>query len=103
MRFLLLSGLTGLLLAANPHLAAQDIDSVVVSASRTSETIADEIKDPAERSAFINIAKTKDPQKLLQLTRSFLERYPQSAFLAQVAEGAARFSFDLGALRAGMR
>lgn len=102
MRFLLLSALTGTLLAANLHLAAQDLDSIVTSASRSSATIADEIKDPAERSAYINIAKTKDPQKLSALTRSFLETYPRSAFLAEVAEGAARSSFDLGDLQAGM-
>ena len=103
MRFLLLlSGLTGMLLAANLRLAAQDIDSIVTSASRSSATIADGIKDPGERSAFISIAKTTDPQKLLALTRSFLERYPRSAFLAQAAEGAARSSFDLGDLRSGM-
>src|SRR5271156_6610963 len=103
MRFLpLLSGLIGMLLAANLHLAAQDIDSIVTSASRTSATIADGMKDPAERSAFINIAKPTDPPKLLALTRSFLERYPRSAFLAQVAEGAARASFDLGDLQSGM-
>ncbi len=100
--FLLLSGLTGALLAANLHLAAQDIDSIITSASRSSATIADGIKDPGERSAFINIAKTKDPQKLLTLTRSFLEKYPRSAFLAEVAEGAARASFDLGDLKSGM-
>src|SRR5580704_6200949 len=103
MRFLLLlSGLTGALLAANLHLAAQDIDSIVTSASRSSATIADGIKDPAERSAFISIANTTDPQKLLALSRSFLERFPRSAFLAEVAEGAARSSFDLGDLQSGM-
>ena len=102
MRFLLLPALTGMLLAANVRLAAQDIDSIVTSASRSSATIADGIKDTAERSAFINIAKTTDPQKLLALTRSFLDSYPRSAFLAQVADGAARASFDLGDLRSGM-
>lgn len=103
MRFsLLFSGLTGALLAAGLSLAAQDIDSIVTSASRSSSTIADGIKDPAERSAFINIAKTKDPQKLSALTRSFLDKYPRSAFLAPVADGAARASFDLGDLQAGM-
>jgi predicted CXXCH cytochrome family protein len=102
MRFLLLSGLTGALLAANVHLAAQDIDSIVTSASRSSATIADGIKDPVERSAFINIAKTTDPQKLLALTRSFLNRFPQSAFLAPVADEAARASFDLGDMQSGL-
>src|ERR1700730_8543024 len=103
MRFLLLfSGLTGTLLAANLQLAAQDIDSIVTSASRSSATIADGIEDPAERAAFVTIAKTTDPQKLQALTRSFLETYPRSAFLAQAAEGAARSSFDLGDLQSGM-
>jgi predicted CXXCH cytochrome family protein len=103
MRFLLLfSGLTGALLAASLNLAAQDIDSIVTSASRSSATIADGIRDPGERYAFVNIAKTKDPQKLRALTSSFLEKYPQSAFLAQVAEGAARSSFDLGGLQSGL-
>ncbi len=62
---LLFSGLTGALLAANLSLAAQDIDSIVTSASRSSATIADGIKDPGERAAFINIAKTKDPQQII--------------------------------------
>jgi hypothetical protein len=101
-RSLLLSGLTGMLLAANLYLAAQDMDSLVTSASRSSATIADGIKDPAERSAFVTITRTKEPQKLLALTRSFLKAYPRSAFLAEVAEGAARASFDLGDLQSGL-
>ena len=44
----------------------------------------------------------QDPQKLLALARSFLDTYPQSAFLAPVAEKAARASFDLGALKSGL-
>jgi predicted CXXCH cytochrome family protein len=99
---LLVSAVTAMLLCAHLRLAAQDIDSIVTSASRTSATIADGIKDPAERSAFITISKTTDPQNLLALTRSFLEKYPRSAFLAQVSEGAARSSFDLGDLKSGM-
>jgi len=100
--FLLLSAVTPMLLCAHLQLVAQDIDSIVTSASRTSATIADGIKDPAERSAFITISKTTDPQNLLTLTRSFLEKYPRSAFLAQVSERAARSSFDLGDLKSGM-
>ncbi len=99
---LLVSGLAGMLLCTNLRLAAQDIDSIVTSASRSSATIADDIKDPAERSAFINISKATDPQKLLALTRSFLEKYPRSAFLAPVADAAARSSFDLGDLKSGL-
>jgi predicted CXXCH cytochrome family protein len=82
--------------------AGQQIDSIVTSASRSTSTIADEIADPSERTAFINISKTTDPPTLLALTRSFLKTYPQSAFLAEVADGAARSSFDLGDLASGI-
>lgn len=102
MRALLASGVTGILLYVSLQLAAQEIDSIVTSASRTSATIVDQIKNPAERSAFITISKTSDPQKLLALTRSFLEKYPRSAFLAEAADGAARSSFDLGNLQSGV-
>ncbi|HET6216569.1 MAG TPA: hypothetical protein VFE27_06080, partial [Acidobacteriaceae bacterium] len=61
---LLVSSVTAMLVSAHLRLAAQDIDSIVTSASRTSATIADGIKDPAERSAFITISKTTDPQNL---------------------------------------
>ena len=40
--------------------------------------------------------------ELQSLTRTFLEQYPQSAFLATVYERAARSSFDLGDLTAGL-
>src|SRR5271156_909 len=84
------------LLCANLRLAAQDIDSVVGSASRSPTTIADDIKDPMERSAFVELLKTKDPAKILAMARSFLLKYPRSAFLSVAAEAGARSSFDLG-------
>ena len=103
MRVLILAfGLTVLLLCAGPRLASQNIDTVVTSQSRAPISIADEIKDPAERSAFVALLGKQDPQKLLALARSFLDTYPQSAFLAPVAEKAARASFDLGALKSGL-
>ena len=95
-------GLTVSLLFAGPRLASQNIDTVVTSQSRAPISIADEIKDPAERSAFVALLGKQDPQKLLTLARSFLDTYPQSAFLAPVAEKAARASFDLGALKSGL-
>src|ERR1700761_8383494 len=76
----------GTLLYANMRLAAQDIDSVVGSASRSPATIADDIKDPVERSAFVELLKAKDPVKILAMARSFLTKYPQSAFLSVAAE-----------------
>jgi predicted CXXCH cytochrome family protein len=92
----------GMLLCTHPRLAAQDIDSVAGSASRSPTTAAGEIKDPAERSAFVELLKTKDPAKILSMARSFLLKYPQSEFLAVAAEAAARSSFDLGDLKPGL-
>ena len=98
----LLIYVAGMLLCASQRMAAQNIDSVVTSASRSPISIADEIKDPAERSAFVAILKPMIPQKLLALSRSFLVKYPRSAFLAPAAEAAARSSFDLGDLKSGL-
>jgi predicted CXXCH cytochrome family protein len=83
-------------------LAAQDIDSVVTDQNRTVPTIAEEIADLAERAAFLALYQTQDPQRVQSLTRTFLQQYPQSAFLATVYERAARSSFDLGDLIAGL-
>ena len=94
--------LIGMLFCAGQRLASQNIDSVVTSASRAPISIADQIQNPAERSAFVALLNKQDPQKLLSLARSFLDTYPQSAFLAPVAEKAARSSFDLGVLQSGL-
>ena len=83
-------------------LAAQDIDSVVTDQNRTVPTIAQEIQDPGERAAFLALYQTQDPQRVQLLARTFLQQYPQSAFLATVYERAARSSFDLGDLTAGL-
>lgn len=99
---LLIYSAAGMLLCANPWLAAQQIDSIAGSASRSPTTIAEDIKDPAERSTFVELLKANDPAKILALARSFLLKYPRSAFLAVAAEAAARSSFDLGDLKAGL-
>jgi predicted CXXCH cytochrome family protein len=101
-RKLALCGATGVLICLSLRGAAQEIDSVPASASRTPETIADQIKDPTERSAFLAISRTSDPPKLNAMSRSFLETYPRSAFLAPVAETAARSSFDLDDFKSGL-
>jgi predicted CXXCH cytochrome family protein len=99
---LLIYGAAGILLCANLCLAAQDIDSIAGSANRSSTTIAEDIKDPAEKSAFVNLLKATEPAKILAQARQFLLKYPRSAFLAVVAEAAARSGFDLGDLKSGL-
>jgi predicted CXXCH cytochrome family protein len=102
LRKLLICGAAAMLLWPDLRLAAQDIDSIVGSATRTPTTIAEDIKDPAEKSAFVNLLKATDPEKILAMARSFLLKYPRSAFLAVAAEAAARSSFDLGDLKSGL-
>jgi predicted CXXCH cytochrome family protein len=94
----------GLMACVELHLTGQTIDSLVTEESRAPRSsILDEIRDPAERAAFANLLQVTDPHKLLALARAFLNQYPQSAFLAFAAEKAARASFDLGDLQAGLQ
>lgn len=94
--------LLGMLLIAGAPAAAQDIDSVVTTTSRNPSTVADQIADPAERSAFLRLYQHRDPVEMLQAAKSFLQDFPQSAFLAQAYEVAADSSFDLRDYPAGL-
>jgi predicted CXXCH cytochrome family protein len=103
MRNLVLAwGAVSIVFCAALLLTAQGVDSIVTRGNRIPRTIADDILNPAERSAFVALLKTTDPRKLLGLSRSFLQNYPSSAFLALVSEKAARASFDLGELNSGL-
>lgn len=94
----------GLMACAELYLAGQTIDSVIATEGRAPTSIVDEIQDPAERVAFVNLLQaTTDPHKLQALARAFLNQYPQSAFLGFAAEKASRASFDLGDLQVGLQ
>jgi predicted CXXCH cytochrome family protein len=86
----------GALLSAAVPVAAQDIDTLVTTTNRSPSTVADQIKDPAERGAFLDLYKPQAAGAMLQAAKSFLQNYPQSAFLAQAYEVAADSSFDEG-------
>jgi predicted CXXCH cytochrome family protein len=92
--FFFLLGILGLTFLAALPTPAQDIDTVVTSRNRNPATIVDQISDPAEREAFLSLYKQKEPQVMLAKAQSFLEKFPQSALLAQAYEVAARSSFD---------
>jgi predicted CXXCH cytochrome family protein len=94
--------LLGLILIAVAPMPAQDIDTVVSPRNRNPSTIADQISDPAERAAFLSLYQHKDPQEMLAKAQEFLEKFPQSAFLAQAYDVAARSSFDLARYGAGL-
>src|SRR5260370_16747802 len=69
-------------------LVAQDIDSVPSLQKRNLASIADEISDSAERSAFLQLFKPASPGEMRTRAEAFLLRFPQSAFLAQPSETA---------------
>jgi len=83
-------------------LVAQDIDSVPSLQKHNLASIADEIADSAERSAFLQLFKPASPGETRARAEAFLERYPQSAFLAQAYEVAARGCFDLAEYERGL-
>ena len=74
---------------------AQDIDSNPVIQKRSVSSIADQITDPSERRAFLQLFQQGPPEQMRARAEAFLSRFPQSAFLAQAYEVAARASFDL--------
>jgi predicted CXXCH cytochrome family protein len=92
----------GMLLGAGATAAAQDIDTVVNTTNRNPSTVADQIADRAERAAFLRLYQHRDPGDMLKAAKSFLQDFPQSAFLAQAYEVAADSSFDQHDYPAGL-
>jgi predicted CXXCH cytochrome family protein len=85
----------GILFCPLVPLASQDIDANITLANRSPSTVADQIYDASERAAFLALFPQKQPEQMLEKAKSFLARFPQSAFLFQAYEVAARASFDL--------
>jgi predicted CXXCH cytochrome family protein len=82
---------------------AQDIDANPAWQDRSPSTIADQITEPAEHDAFLALFKQSPPEQMLEHAKFFLETFPQSAFLAQAYEVAARASFDLQDYPSGLK
>jgi tetratricopeptide (TPR) repeat protein len=83
-------------------LPGQVIDANITTQNRSSSTVADQISDAAERAAFLKLFKRGSPTQMLQEAKSFLAQFPQSAFLFQAYEVAARASFGLEDYDAGL-
>ena len=90
-----LAGLAVLLFALTA-LVAQDIDSVLTVQKRNPTSLADQIADPSEKAAFLQMFEPAPPTDMRAHAEDFVRRFPQSAFLAQAYEIAARGCFDLG-------
>jgi len=89
-------------LCATLQSTGQELDSNVTTRNRSPAVIADQIGDPAERADFVALYRKLDAQTMLARSEAFLAKYPESAFLAQVYEIAARGSFDAGKLPQGL-
>src|SRR5580692_11838393 len=89
-------GLITLLLWSLTRLAGQDLDSVPSLQNRSPVHLADQIADHSERSAFLQLFAPASSQVMRTRADKFVAQFPQSAFLAQAYEVAARSSFDLG-------
>jgi len=85
----------GILFCPLVPLASQDIDTNITLTNRSPSTVAGQIYDASERAAFLALFPQKQPEQMLEIAKSFLARFPQSAFLFQAYEVAARASFDL--------
>jgi predicted CXXCH cytochrome family protein len=83
-------------------LAGQDIDANLTTENRNPSTVADQISDAAERAAFLALFKPDTPTSMLRRANSFLSQFPQSAFLFEAYEVAARASFALDDYDAGL-
>jgi hypothetical protein len=94
--------LIAILLCPLVPLEGQDIDANPSIQKRSLSTIADQISDEAERTAFLELFRQAPPAQMLARAEAFLTRFPQSAFLAQAYEVAARGSFDLGNYEPGL-
>jgi doubled CXXCH motif protein/cytochrome c554/c'-like protein len=94
--------LIGILLCPLIPLVGQDIDANPSLEKRSLSTIADQITDPSERAAFVELFAQAPPTEMRTRAAAFLARFPQSAFLAQAYEVAARASFDLESYQPGL-
>lgn len=94
--------LIGILICPIVPLLGQDVDANITTQNRRSSTVADQISDPAERVAFLALFQNTQPKQMLEQAKLFLARFPQSAFLFQAYEMAARASFGLEDYDAGL-
>src|SRR6266446_3551923 len=92
----------GILFCPLVPLASQDIDTNITLTNRSPSTVAGQIYDESERAAFLALFPQKQPEQMLEIAKSFLAQFPQSAFLFQAYEVAARASFGLEDYDAGL-
>jgi hypothetical protein len=93
----------GILICPLVPVAGQDIDANITTQNRSPSTVADQISDAGERAAFLALFNQGSPAQMLQQANSFLGRFPQSSFLFQAYDLAARARFGLDDYHAGLK
>ena len=96
-------GSVTLLLWSLSSLVAQDLDSVPSLQNRSPVNLADQIADHSERTAFLHLFESASFQVMRARAEAFVTQFPQSAFLAQAYEVAARSCLDLGDYDRGLQ
>jgi predicted CXXCH cytochrome family protein len=83
-------------LTAGLWAAAQEIDTALARQTQSSAfTIIDQIENPVERAAFLQMYAERDSRRRRELATSFIARYQDSWLLGQAYEIAAKASLDL--------
>lgn len=83
-------------------LFAQDLDVALSPVSKRSGTILDQVEDPAERRAFLDLYNDSDPLSRRSRVSGFVNKFSSSWLLAQVHEAGALASFELGDIPTGL-
>ncbi len=90
------AALAALLLAGRFIALPQDIDTALRPQSSGQTTILDQIEDRGERRDFLALYNERDPARKHALAEDFVSAHPQSWFLGEAYEAAAKSSIELG-------
>lgn len=85
-----------LVLALAASLFGQESDTLILKGTKHTYTILSRVSDPAERQAFVDLYRARDPAKRHESAQQFIQKYPQSWLLAPAYDLAAKSSIDLG-------
>lgn len=82
---------------------AQDIDTLITSRTPYKTTVFDEVQDPGERRALVNLFVGKNPAARIRHAEDFFRSYPQSSFLAEVYQVEAKAQIETGDYGAALK
>lgn len=80
-------------------LSSQDLETTLQPGRDHVISVFDEVKDPRERQALVHLYKLREPDERAEAAERFLSTYPQSDFLADIDELAAKAYVDEGKMQ----